>query len=103
MITYEGQERSRPERSHGPQRTTVWLVSGEKVTVMESVDVVASALTNKPCQLVALPLDSRGLEVVYVNGDQVTHMSPAGEAGMTRSGAARNARRRPPAAATAGV
>ena len=103
MITYEGQERSRPERSRDTQPTTVWLVNGHKVTVMKSVDVVASALTNKPCQLVALPLDSRGLEVVYVNGDQVTHMAPAGETGMARSGAPRNARRRTLGAATAGV
>ena len=71
-----------PFRSHRGgdlRRSIVWLVNGEKVTVTERVDVVASALTRKPCMLVPLPLDDRGLEVVYVNGDQVTHVAPAEE------------------------
>jgi hypothetical protein len=67
----------RSRTSRAPQQTTLWLVNGEKVTVMERVDFVASALMHKPCQLVALPLDPQGTEVVYVNGDQVTHAKPA--------------------------
>jgi hypothetical protein len=70
---------SRPGLSRPSRQTTLWLVNGEQVTVMEGVDLVASALTHKPCQMVALPLDSRGVEVVYVNGDQVTHLAPAAE------------------------
>ena len=61
------------------QQTTVWLVNGENITVMERVDVVASALTHKPCQLVGLPLDPKGVEIVYINGDQVTHMTPVND------------------------
>ena len=74
--------RSRSGIARPYQQTTVWLVNGEKVTVMERVDVVASALTHKPCQLVGLPLDSGGVEIVYINGDQVTHLTPVDDAAV---------------------
>ena len=76
----------RPHRAGEVRRSIVWLVNGEQVTVTEGVDVVASALTRKPCMLVALPLDERGLEVVYVNGDQVTHVAPAEDSSEDEAG-----------------